>query len=157
MGDTYCGLCGKTGPLMRTECCNRTICDDSHLYRLHTFSNVSCARNHSRYTLCGSHSRERHDKAVNWRDCTKCTTVWDSPEMNAAQGTSSFNFIDDVWNPPKFEPTKCQGCSALIKMNAEATSRLPGSSGYLCHKCTSKKFGSRMPGGGSNSMMTMLR
>lgn len=31
--DSYCGLCGKeNGPLRRTECCNRTVCDDYENY-----------------------------------------------------------------------------------------------------------------------------
>lgn len=30
---TFCGTCGKSGgPLTKTECCGRTICDDEHLY-----------------------------------------------------------------------------------------------------------------------------
>lgn len=30
---TFCGICGKLGgPLTKTKCCNRTICDDEHLY-----------------------------------------------------------------------------------------------------------------------------
>lgn len=31
--DSYCGLCGKAdGPLTKTDCCDRTVCDDAASY-----------------------------------------------------------------------------------------------------------------------------
>ena len=36
--NTFCGLCGKTeadGPLTKTDCCDRTICDDESNYVRH--------------------------------------------------------------------------------------------------------------------------
>jgi len=62
-----CGLCGKTGTLIKTDCCGNWICDDEHKYVLFSYARNSCHRNHSRYTLCAYHHNEGH--AGDWKDC----------------------------------------------------------------------------------------
>ena len=63
-----CGLCGKTGGLIKTDCCGNWICDDEHKYVLFSYARNSCHRNHSRYTLCAYHHNEGH--AGDWKDYT---------------------------------------------------------------------------------------
>ena len=65
-----CGLCGKTGKLVRTDCCGNWICDDEGEYVLFSYARNSCHRNHGRYTLCGYHHNEGH--AGDWKDCSEC-------------------------------------------------------------------------------------
>jgi hypothetical protein len=152
---TYCGLCGKRDALTRTECCNRTICDDLHLYKSFSFSGASCNRNHNRYTVCGNHFREGHNKRVDWRNCTKCKDGFDSPELYAAQGTSNHNFIQDAWNAPEFDPTECEGCHATVMLNAEQTAEF-ASGVFYCQKCTSRLNG-YMPGKGPHYRLMFPR
>ena len=59
-GKPRCGLCGKRGKLMRTECCGNWICNDHDKYVLFSYARNSCARNHDRFTLCGYHRNEGH-------------------------------------------------------------------------------------------------
>ncbi|KAF8858677.1 hypothetical protein BDZ45DRAFT_389736 [Acephala macrosclerotiorum] len=131
--NTYCGLCGNTGPLTTTECCGRTICDDEQSYQMFTYSNVSCNRNHRRYTLCSFHHSEGHGDGK-WQDCEKCKNNFMEVESYIGQGTSSFNFKDDVWeNPPAFEPTRCNKCNRAIKMSSEP--HMYGPNGLECGRC----------------------
>src|SRR3712207_858602 len=71
-----CGLCGKTGRLTKSECCDQWICDDESSYRLFSYARNSCSRNHGRYTLCGYHHNEGH--AGDWRDCQECREAFDT-------------------------------------------------------------------------------
>ncbi len=133
-----CGLCGKRGKLTRTECCGNWICDDEDKYVLFSFARNSCHRNHRRYTLCGFHHTERHEGR--WQDCAVCRDEIET-EMYVHYGTNEYNF-EKLSNPPKYEPTKCAGCGAVIVMSKGGYSC--GPKGYLCMKCTEKEFG-RMP------------
>ncbi len=36
-----CGLCGKTGNLIRTECCGNWICDDEDKYVIFSYARNS--------------------------------------------------------------------------------------------------------------------
>ncbi|KUJ14476.1 uncharacterized protein LY89DRAFT_140531 [Mollisia scopiformis] len=131
--NTYCGLCGNTDKLTTTKCCGRTICDDQDNYQMFTYSNASCDRNHSRYTLCSSHHKERHGNGK-WQDCEHCRKNFTEDESYVGQGTSSFNFKDDVWeNAPSFEPASCKTCNKRIKMGSEAHSY--GPNGLTCVSC----------------------
>jgi len=97
-----------------------------------TYSNVSCTRNHRRYTVCGYHHTEGHEG--HWQNCEKCRSSFRSREDLAGKGTSSFNFREDKWeDAPTFEPTKCTKCSRIIKLGSEAHSMVQG--GYQCAKC----------------------
>jgi len=115
--DTYCGLCGKQGPLKQTDCCNRTICDMSE----DPFTNPEnvldiCPRNHRLYTLCGIHY-DNHPQTCDWRDCQKCKDNIIPFERFVGYGTSRYNF-DGTWkDPPTFPPTNCEKCGKLLFVN----------------------------------------
>ena len=132
---TYCGLCGKQGELTRTKCCNRVICDDTHLYKPFTYSRVSCYRNHDRYTVCSSHATEHPQETCDWRECAKCTVYFAEVESYVGMGTSNCNFAEDNWDPPTFELTHCSRCHRVIKLNAEGHTRLP-TGGFECERCS---------------------
>jgi len=134
--DSNWGLCGKQGPLTRTWCCERVICDDTDQYQLFSYSNVSCYRNHSRYTLCGFHHNINEGHASTWHDCQKCKEDIGDLETYVADGTSQFNFIDEkLVNPPTFEPCDFSTCSRVIKQNSEPYCRLPREGGFACSDC----------------------
>ncbi|KAG4026802.1 hypothetical protein MFRU_036g00350 [Monilinia fructicola] len=132
--DTYCGLCGKTDNLTRTECCDRAICDDEGSYQMFSYSGVCCSRNHRRYTLCGYHHGEGHQEK-DWKKCEKCVGG-DLLNLTTAitQGTSSFNFKDDQWkDAPELKPVKCGNCNKII---STATEPYTGWGGSLrCMNC----------------------
>ncbi|KAL1744541.1 hypothetical protein HDZ31DRAFT_38378 [Schizophyllum fasciatum] len=143
--DSYCGLCGKeNGPLRRTQCCNRTICDDYGNYTPFTFSNNSCSRNHDRYTRCCYHFNERHP-GKDPLTCKKCNSDHD-PEKQAWYMTNNYNFQDDILraNPPSFAPKRCTACGKPVKQNSEAVSF--GPRGVQCGRCTESGI-PRAPGG----------
>jgi hypothetical protein len=105
-----CGLCGKTGNLTKTECCDNWICDDEDQYVLFSYARNSCYRNHERYTLCGYHYNEGH--SGDWKTCRKCRKDFET-EMYVYYGTNEYNF-EKLPNPPKYEPTRCARCKAVI-------------------------------------------
>ena len=129
-----CGLCGKTGNLTKTDCCNQWICDDEDNYVLFSFARNSCHRNHDRYTLCSYHFNEGH--TGHWQDCEKCRTGFDT-EIYVYYGTNEYNF-EKLKNPPKYEPTKCAKCGKVIKLS-EGGYAMTGK-GYLCMRCSFKNF-----------------
>ena len=129
-----CGLCGKKGKLTRTECCSQWICDDEHKYVLFSFATNSCHRNHRHKTLCAYHHNEGHPGR--WQDCAKCREDFET-EMYVWYGTNEYNF-EKLENPPTFEPTRCAGCGAEIKLSKDGYSHGPG--GYQCDACTEKTF-----------------
>jgi hypothetical protein len=130
-----CGLCGKTGKLTKTECCDQWICDDEDQYRLFSFEHNSCDRNHRRYTLCSIHHTEGHPDR--WQDCQECRESYET-EMYVYFGTNEYNF-EKLANPPKYDPTRCVECSRVIRLGYDGYSY--GSEGYTCAKCSQKKFG----------------
>jgi len=129
-----CGLCGKTENLTKTECCDQWICDDEDQYRLFSFAQNSCSRNHRRYTLCGFHFAEGHPG--DWKECPQCGDAFET-EMYVSHGTNEYNF-EKLENPPEYEPTKCGQCGKVISLGKEGYSQ--GPEGYLCERCTAKKF-----------------
>jgi hypothetical protein len=140
---TYCGLCGKSERLTRTECCDRPICDDQRLYQLMTYSRVSCHRNHERYTVCHSHRIEHPQETCHWQDCVECREFYRGIglEIYVGQGTSNCNFAEDRWDdPPPFEPTCCSRCGGGIKVNCDGYS--VGRNGRFCTSCSAQEFGS---------------
>jgi hypothetical protein len=124
-----CGLCGKRGKLTKTECCDQWICDDTENYVLFSYARNSCARNHGRYTLCAHHYNEGHQGG--WQDCKKCRKDIE-PEMYAYYGTNDYNFVK-LTNPPPFEPTRCTGCNAIIRLAEDGYT--VSSDGTYCMVC----------------------
>lgn len=110
-----CGLCGKTTKLTRTDCCGNFICDDMDSYQMFSYARNSCARNHMRFTLCGSHDMEEHDGR--WQDCKDCRESFET-EMYVWYGTNEYNF-EKLENPPSFEPTHCSDCGEIIHLSAD--------------------------------------
>jgi hypothetical protein len=129
-----CGLCGKTHRLTRTRCCDQWICDDADQYVLFSYSNVSCYRNHDRYTLCAHHHREGHPGR--WQDCPACRYNMGT-EMYVWSGTNKYNFVR-LENPPSFEPTRCADCGRVIHLGTEEY-LISGSSHY-CSACSRKRM-----------------
>lgn len=119
-----CGLCGKTGKLAKTECCGNWICDDEHKYVMFSYARNSCSRNHSRFTLCGSHHAEEH--RGDWKNCPDCKDF--DTEMYVWYGTNEYNF-EKLPNPPPYEPTKCSKCGSVIVLSEDAYSIRPGKHG----------------------------
>lgn len=124
-----CGLCGKTGNLAKTECCNQWICDDEGEYVVFSYARNSCYRNHSRYTLCGYHYNEEH--SGDWKTCQKCRDDFDT-EMYVDSGTNEYNF-EKLENPPDYEPTTCRKCGAVIVLSEGGYTQ--SSDGFRCGKC----------------------
>ena len=129
-----CGLCGKTGKLTKTECCDQWICDDEDQYVMFSYAQNSCHRNHSRYTLCGSHDAEGH--SGDWKDCPQCKDEI-QPEMYAYFGTNEYNF-EPLENPPDYEPTKCAKCGTVIVLSEGGYSISRGE--HRCQKCSEAAF-----------------
>ncbi|TRM61355.1 hypothetical protein BD626DRAFT_406006 [Schizophyllum amplum] len=132
--DSYCGLCGKdNGPLRRTECCNRTICDDYGKYTPFSYSANSCSRNHDRYSRCCYHYKQKHPGD----DPLKCVTCSEDhdPENVTWYLTNNFNFQEDILRarPPSFTPMHCTKCGKQVKQNADHISL--GRSGAQCERC----------------------
>jgi hypothetical protein len=136
-GAPRCGLCGKRGRLIRTECCGQWICDDEHKYVLFSYARNSCHRNHRRYTLCAYHHSERH--AESWQDCPKCRADFPT-EIYVWYGTNEYNF-QKLMNPPDYAPTTCVGCGTIISLSEDGYSR--GPDGFRCDVCTHKALAER--------------
>lgn len=132
-----CGLCGGTGALTKTDCCDQWICDDAHTYRLFSYARNSCYRNHDRYTLCSGHYHEGH--AGHWQTCDACKEGFET-EMYVYYGTNEYNF-EVLKNPPKYKPTTCGACGRVIVLGDGGYSI--GPDGYKCVVCTEKEFGNR--------------
>ncbi len=131
IAEKKCGLCGKKGKLIKTECCDEWICDDQDSYQMFSFSNISCSRNHQRYTLCGYHHTAGH--SGNWQDCQKCKDNFGA-EMYSYYATNDYNNAP-LENPPKFDPTYCSKCNKIIKLGYEPYSQMGDA--YTCNKCFS--------------------
>lgn len=129
-----CFLCGKRTKLVRTDCCGQWICDDESNYRLFSFARNSCHRNHQRYTLCGAHYVEGHEGR--WKTCATCREDFET-EMYVYFGTNEYNF-EKLENPPTFEPSRCDGCGAVINLAQGGYSK--GREGTFCMACTAKRF-----------------
>ena len=132
-----CGLCGKTGRLIKTDCCGNWICDDEHKYVLFSYARNSCHRNHSRYTLCAYHHNEGH--AGDWKDCGECRHAFET-EMYVWYGTNESNF-EKLQNPPSYEPTKCSKCGLIIKLGTDGFTQ--SGDEYWCEECSAKEMEKR--------------
>jgi hypothetical protein len=126
-----CGLCGKSGKVMKTPCCGQWICDDYDKYVMFSYATNSCHRNHDRYTVCSSHFQEGHEG--DWQECQQCRENYET-EMYVWYATNEYNFVK-LANPPKFKPTKCAQCKRVIKL-AEGGYSMKGGK-YYCWKCSS--------------------
>jgi hypothetical protein len=129
-----CGLCGKTGKLTKTECCDQWICDDEDKYVMFSYARNSCYRNHRRYTLCGYHFAEEHDG--HWKDCSECRNSFET-EMYVYYGTNEYNF-EKLENPPEYEPTRCAKCNTIINLGEDGYSIKGGK--YFCYDCSEMQF-----------------
>jgi len=129
-----CGLCGKTKNLVKTDCCDNWICDDTHKYVLFSYARNSCFRNHDRYTLCSYHHHEGH--VGNWQDCPKCKKSFET-EIYVWYGTNEYNF-EKLKNPPAFEPKKCVECGQVIDLGEDGYSTLGDQ--YWCESCSYKRL-----------------
>ncbi len=138
-GRPRCGLCGKTGKLIKTECCGQWICDDEDKYVIFSYARNSCHRNHRRFTLCGYHHTETHKG--DWRNCQKCKGSFET-EMYVWYGTNEYNFVK-LENPPAYEPTRCSTCHRIIKMADESFSTQGEK--YFCEECTAGEFARPRP------------
>lgn len=133
-----CGLCGKAGKLVRTECCGNWICDDEHKYELFSYARNSCHRNHRRYTLCGYHHAEGH--VGDWKTCKECRTSFEA-EMVVWFGTNEYNF-EKLPDPPPYKPKKCSGCGVVIKLGTDAHTQ--SGDEYWCGECMHAEMKRRM-------------
>ncbi|UCG55908.1 MAG: hypothetical protein JSU70_13675 [Phycisphaerales bacterium] len=129
-----CGLCGKTGNLTKTECCDQWICDDEDRYVLFSYARNSCYRNHSRYTLCGFHYAEGH--SGDWQNCQRCGDSFET-EMYVYYGTNEYNF-ETLREVPDYEPTKCSKCNSVIVLGEGGYSTRGGE--YFCERCADFDF-----------------
>lgn len=129
-----CGLCGKSGRLTKTSCCNRTICNDEDQYVLFSYARNSCHRNHTRYTLCGFHYNEGHEGT--WKECQACRDTFET-ELYVDSGTNAYNF-EKLTHVPSYQSTHCLQCNKVIRLAEEGYS--PTKEGYLCEVCASKQF-----------------
>lgn len=126
-----CGLCGKSGDVVKTDCCGNLICNDEGNYVLFSYDRNSCSRNHRRFTLCGYHHTEQH--AGDWTDCNLCRDDFvHELEMYVWYGTNEYNFTK-LQNPPAFTPTYCGKCGKRLVLPDGGFSSLCGE--YRCNDC----------------------
>lgn len=127
-----CGLCGKSKkPRFRTDCCGNWICGDESDYVLFSYARNICARNHRRFTLCGSHHAEEHPG--DWKTCRQCYDNFKHElEMYVWYGTNEYNF-ETLPNPPEFQPTHCAKCGKVIILSESGYSTLCNV--YRCDDC----------------------
>lgn len=130
-----CGLCGKTGKVIKTRCCDHWICDDSDSYVLFSYARNSCWRNHDHYTLCAYHYHEGHTGA--WQTCTTCRESFDTEDY-VDMATNEYNF-EKLQNPPSYEPTTCAECGQVIIRAQGGYSMVPNK-GFVCGACSLKDF-----------------
>lgn len=129
-----CGLCGNTKRLTKAECCGNWICDDEGDYVVFSYARNSCYRNHTRYTLCGSHHAEEHKGR--WTMCGECRGNFET-EMYVWYATNDYNF-EKLADPPAYEPTHCIDCKRVIRLGEDGY--MQGSDGYRCEPCEAIQF-----------------
>ncbi|AIK96595.1 hypothetical protein ID47_07460 [Candidatus Paracaedibacter acanthamoebae] len=122
-----CGLCGETGNLTKTPCCNDWICDDADKYVLFSYKTSSCYRNHDRYTLCSYHHKEDH--SGKWQDCAECKNDFQL-ENYVDFATNDFNF-EKLANLPKVT-IKCVNCG--FESNSMQDFSFQTSNSFYCNK-----------------------
>jgi hypothetical protein len=124
-----CALCGKTGKLTRTPCCNNWICDDADQYVPFSYGRNSCFTNHAKYTICALHHHQGH--TGRWQDCAMCREA-QPLELYVHSATNEYNF-EKLANPPPFEPTHCARCGVVIRLT-EGGYSIQGDQFY-CEAC----------------------
>ncbi len=137
-----CGLCGKRGKLVRTECCGSWICDDVENYKPFSYARNSCYRNHDHYTLCAFHWHEEHE-SDDWRTCPECRESFEKTEEYVWFGTNEYNFVK-LENPPAYEPTTCSGCGVVLDLGEDGYAQKGDE--YLCEKCLRAELPDGFPG-----------
>lgn len=130
-----CGLCGKTGNLTKTNCCQQWICDDTDQYVMFSYARNSCHRNHDRYTLCSFHYNEQHDGS--WQECAECRGSFET-EIYVWHGTNEYNF-EILEDPPAFDPTMCARCNKVVRLGEDGYMLKPGGE-YLCERCGNREM-----------------
>jgi len=125
--DDRCGLCGARENLVRTECCNNILCDESDNYELFSYSRAFCARSHQRYTTCCNHYTEDHGQG-DWRSCAKCaagtvgggTVDGDGRPVRSWFGTNGYNFTPATTFPPgSMITTSCGACGRRVETGSQ--------------------------------------
>jgi hypothetical protein len=71
-----------------------------------------------------------------WKTCPECREDFDT-EMYVYYATNDYNF-EKLENPPAFEPTRCDGCGAVIKLAEGGYST--GPKGTFCSTCSARVF-----------------
>lgn len=123
-----CGLCGSAEKvLIKTPCCNNWICDDEHNYVMFSYARNSCSRNHRRYTLCGFHFIEGHEKK--WKNCKTCKKDLDLSDY-VDMGTNEYNF--EVLKNPEKVTISCVHCKMTANSVEDFAYKTP--KGYYCTK-----------------------
>ncbi len=122
-----CALCRKKENLVLTECCERWMCGESKRGR-------SCCEKHVRYTLCAFHHNEGHEGG--WKECKKCRESFET-EIYVAFGTGNHNW-EVLENPPRFEPTYCDGCGKVIKLGRDGY--MVDGKKYFCDDCADERM-----------------
>ncbi|KAG2429347.1 hypothetical protein HXX76_011113 [Chlamydomonas incerta] len=143
---SVCGLCAKGGALTTTSCCQQPVCNNSHRYRIGTYSRNFCLRSHDRYTLCGSHGQEGCNTRRDWRDCNKCTR---EPRNGGSYDTANRLWLDlNTYNfCPLLEKDvpRHSLCSTCDSCGGKYVSRVEGSAttgqGTICTRCSEGLFG----------------
>ena len=126
-----CGLCGRRGKLMKTDCCGNWICDDEDKYKIFSYTRNSCHRNHRRFTLCAYHHNERHKG--DWKFCKECQQDF-HPEIYDWYGSNEYNF-DKLDELLPFVPIRCGKCQGMIFQSQEGYAALPDGT-YRCDRCS---------------------
>lgn len=98
--DSYCGLCGAQKNLMKTKCCDQTICDDHHKYVSFT---------HAR----GRDSLKLHMK-ISYYVCRRCSR---SPETLVLAITSVILNVQTISMSDTPVRTGRHATSASLKMH----------------------------------------
>jgi hypothetical protein len=124
-----CGLCGNIVNLIKTECCDNWICDDSHKYMMFSYTRNSCFRNHSQFTVCSYHYYEGH--SGKWQDCKICRESFETEDY-VDMATNKYNF-EKLKKTPKYKPTLCSKCGRIIILKNGGFALT--SEGYICGKC----------------------
>lgn len=112
-----------------TACCSRPICDDEHAYKLFSYADNSCSRNHRKGTLCAYHYQEGHEGS--WQQCDTCKSDF-SPEMYYYYAMSDYN-LEQPQTPPRYVPIQCHKCRKNIQIGFEAY--VLTNNGYSCESC----------------------
>jgi len=130
--DQTCAVCGKTGKMALSACCNKPMCVEAPK-RSKRYRNKSCYEGHARYTLCASHHTEGH--SGDWKNCRKCIESCEA-EMYNWYGTNEYNF-DKLPKLLEYEPAICKHCGKVISLVNDGYSGFKGD--YTCWDCLLKE------------------